>query len=351
MIKRLSTPARIIHARAPIRICDLGGWTDTWFAKHGQVLNVAVLPYVEVNIAVSPRGNDSPVTLHVEDYGDHYSFDPRTDSWERHPLLEAAITRAGIPDEIACEISIHSEAPAGGSTGTSAAVTVALLGALDCLMPGRMTPHEIAYAAHAVETEMLGLQSGIQDQLCAAYGGINFIEITDFPQAKVTQLSLPDALLSELEQRLSLIYLGKSHSSSKVHENVITDLEHAGPDNPQLESLRHAAQAGRDALAADDLAAFGRAMVENTAAQEELHPELVNPDARKVIEIARAHGALGWKVNGAGGEGGSLTLLSGPRPGEARAMLAEIRQELPASRAIPIRLSRAGLHCWETTHL
>ena len=45
-------------------------------------------------------------------------------------------------------------------------------------------------------------------------------------------------------------------------------------------------------------------MIENTEAQERLHPELVSRDAHRVIEIAKEHGALGWKVNGAGGEGG-----------------------------------------------
>ncbi len=78
---------------------------------------------------------------------------------------------------MALEITIHSAMPAGASTGTSAAVCVALIGALDALTPGRMTSHEVAYCAHRIETERLRLQSGIQDQLCAAYGALSFIEM------------------------------------------------------------------------------------------------------------------------------------------------------------------------------
>ena len=48
-------PQRIINSIAPIRICDNGGWTDTWFAGHGKVFNIGVSPYVEVQIAVYPR--------------------------------------------------------------------------------------------------------------------------------------------------------------------------------------------------------------------------------------------------------------------------------------------------------
>src|SRR5438105_6582975 len=116
------------------------------------------------------------------------------------------------PEEYALEISIHSQVPAGASTGTSAAVTVALIGALDALTPGRLTPHEVAYAAHRVETQRLKLQSGIQDQLCAAYGSLNYIEMFTYPYATVSQIQVPNAVWWELERRLVLIFLGKTHS-------------------------------------------------------------------------------------------------------------------------------------------
>ena len=39
-------------ALAPVRICDLGGWSDTWFARRGSVLNIAVKPYVQCIVEV-----------------------------------------------------------------------------------------------------------------------------------------------------------------------------------------------------------------------------------------------------------------------------------------------------------
>jgi D-glycero-alpha-D-manno-heptose-7-phosphate kinase len=98
---------------------------------------------------------------------------------------------------------------------------------------------------------------------------------------------------------------------------------------------------------AGDFPALGRAMIENTEAQGRLHPDLISRDARRIIEIARAHGALGWKVNGAGGEGGSLTLLCGPHSYEKRAMIREIEQDNPLFQNIPIYLSRTGLRVWD----
>ncbi|MHB0857188.1 MAG: GHMP family kinase ATP-binding protein [Anaerolineae bacterium] len=342
-------PLRIINSVAPIRVCDNGGWTDTWFAGHGKIFNIGVYPYVEVQIEVYPRQKrEHRVILHAENYGDRYAVSPHNarHEWVHHPLLEAAIDYMGVPADLAAQISIFSEAPAGCSTGTSAAVSVALIGALDRLTPGGMTPLEVAYTAHRIETDVLGQQSGIQDQLCSAFGGINFIEMFNYPYAAVSPIFVSNSVWWELERRLTLVFLGKSHSSSAVHEMVIQSLEDAGPECPKLEALRLTAAQSRDAMYVGDLAALGQAMASNTEAQRALHPDLISEEAQTIIDIARAYGALGWKVNGAGGEGGSLTLLSGSSMSCKRAMVSAIEQTNPLFQNIPVYLSRFGLRVW-----
>jgi D-glycero-alpha-D-manno-heptose-7-phosphate kinase len=344
-------PHFVINSVAPIRICDNGGWTDTWFAERGKIFNIGVYPYAEVQISVyNAAETKDRIVINAENYGERYVLDPTQHSsqngWNRHPLLEAAIELMKIPNHLAFEVTIHSQAPAGASTGTSAAVTVALIGGLDLLIPGRMSPHEVALAAQKVETELLHQQCGIQDQICSAYGGINFIEMSHYPYASVSQIQIPNTIWWELERRLVLIFLGKSHHSSEIHEMVIREMEDAGPDNPHLEELRQTAPRSRDAIYAGDFEAFGDAMIDNLEAQRRLNPALISPDAERIIEIAQAHGAIGWKVNGAGGDGGSLTLLCGPRSEAKRTMIREIEQENPLYKNIPIYLSRFGLRVW-----
>ncbi len=344
----------IVNSVAPIRICDNGGWTDTWFAEHGKIFNIGVYPYAEVQIVVYDADQvENRIVINAENYGERYVVDPELHSsqhgWNRHPLLEAAIEYMQVPANLGFEVTIYSDAPAGASTGTSAAVTVALIGALDSLTPGRMTPHEIALAAQKVETELLGQQCGIQDQLCSAFGGLNFIDVTQYPHASVSQIQVPNSIWWELERRLVLIYLGRSHHSSETHEMVIRSMENAGPENEHLQELRTTAARSRDAVYAGDFQALGQAMIDNNEAQRRLHPALVNADANRIIEIAREHRALGWKVNGAGGEGGSLTLLCGSRSDEKRALIREIEAESSHYKNIPIYLSRYGLRVWNHT--
>jgi D-glycero-alpha-D-manno-heptose-7-phosphate kinase len=151
---------------------------------------------------------------------------------------------------------------------------------------------------------VIGAESGVQDQLCAAFGGINHISVDDYPQAVVEPLPA----WPRLESLLTTVYLGRAHQSNEVHRQVIDRIS-AGHGEP-FGRLRAATADAYHAVVARELRTFGRAMAANTAAQAALHPELVGADARAVIETAADCGALGWKVNGAGGDGGSLTLLS-----------------------------------------
>ena len=326
-----------------MRICDVGGWTDTWFARYGRVFNIAVGPRTEVRVDAFPVGaRPQRVTVDARNYGDRYGFEPEAPP-RRHPLLEATVAVMGLPHGVAVEIAVSSAVPAGSSMGTSASTAVALVGALDALTPGRMSAPAIAAQAHRIEVETLGIESGVQDQLCAVHGGVNFIEIVSYPEAVVHRLRVPPRLRAELERRLVVVDLGEAHVSSHAHTRVIESLARRGDDGGALEALRAAADRARDAVCAGDLAALGEAMRMGTVAQAELSEELVGAPARSVIEIAAAHGALGWKVNGAGGDGGSVTVLCGgdaPAPG---AMVDELCAANGAFRQVPVRLSDTGL--------
>ena len=180
------------------------------------------------------------------------------------------------------------------------------------------------------------MESGIQDQLSAAFGGINYIEIDPYPEATVYALPTWE----ELSSLLTLVYVGRAHDSPGVHRQVIE--ESRGQGSGVFSRLRYAAVAGRDAVLSRDLDALGRSMISNTEAQRSLHPEVVGGDALRVIEVASAQGALGWKVNGAGGDGGSITILSAS--GEAKEELDRrvIRTD-PHYRVLPVEVSRFGL--------
>jgi D-glycero-alpha-D-manno-heptose-7-phosphate kinase len=328
---------------------DIGGWTDTWFAREGWVLNMAVAPPVEVQVKVfeNTERRKRRVLLHTENYGESFWMNPDKPASSPHPFLQHIVSRLAPPENLRLEINLFSPVPAGISTGTSAAVCVALLGALSRLRKGEVGLEEMVSLAHLVETEDLKQQSGIQDQVCAAYGGVCFIHMHRYPLASVERVRLEPRVWEELDRRLCLIYLGRPHLSSAMHEQVIAGLKEGGPGWKTLEKMKRLPARAKASLLGGDLEAFGEVMVENTECQRCLLAELVSPRADAVASVAGRYGASGWKVNGAGGRGGSMTVLANRDDGLKRKMLRAILALGKGIRPLPVSLSAGGLEAWE----
>lgn len=341
----MKKPLKIIHSTTPLRFNDIGGWTDTWFSGEGKVLNIAISPQVEVLVKVfeNCEEKEERVLVHARDYGDTFLVNPEKPSYDIHPMIQGALNSLPIPKELKLEVDIFSHLPAGSSIGTSASVCVALLGGLDSFSHQKHSIDDIISLAHRVETEKLRMQSGIQDQICAGYGGICFIHMFRYPQADITKLSLTEKVEEELGRRLCFVYLGKGHSSSALHERVIAALEKGGPQFQTIQELRDLAEKAKDFLINGDLESYGDVMIQNNEFQRSLHPDLISKDADSVIEIAKKFRASGWKINGAGGEGGSLSILTCQEEGQRQQMLKEINSLGRGIESIPISLSHPGL--------
>ncbi len=331
---------------APARINDLGGWTDTWFAGFGSVLSVSVQPGIECLLVVEDTGDISKggVAIKIKTTGESFYVDPNELTFKKNPIIEAVIFSEGVPKDFHTEISVRSAMPFGAGTGTSASLAVALLGTLRKLKSADCSPASLWREAHRIETEVLGLESGIQDQICASYGGICFIEIPQYPDAKISRVSLPEEIVKNLDRTLLLVFLGSAHQSSEVHTRVIEKLKSEGLDTPEIETLRKTAFKGLQALLLGDLELYGSVMIENNEAQRSLHPELIPKEADLVIEIAKRNDALGWKVNGAGGSGGSMTVLLPDEPQTIEDFKKEINElGLTDKRAMGIRIVETKL--------
>ena len=339
------TPLRVIRATAPLRINDIGGWTDTWFSGEGKVLNLAISPPAEAVIKVYPnkRKRKKRVLVRALDYGECFWMTPEEPDYSVHPHLQGAINSLCIPMGYELDISVSAPFPAASSVGTSASVCVALIGAIAALSPQTRSTDEVVSMAHRVETEKLGLQSGIQDQICAVYGGICFIHMRSYPEADVERMLLPLRLRDDLNQRLSLIFLGKAHRSSSVHDDVISTLEKGGAHFKEIIKMKDLAERARGCLIKGDLTSYGRIMIQNNECQRALHPGLISEEADAVIELAKEYKATGWKVNGAGGKGGSLTILGSRILHLRESMLREIDSLGRGIRSLRFSLSPSGL--------
>lgn len=327
-----------VTAAAPTRICDLGGWTDTWFAVHGAVCHLAVWPGIEVTL--TPGTGTAGVEVWVDEAPAPWVWHPGQAPVDApFPLLAATLDEVAPgswPGDGPLVMRVHAGVPAGASMGTSAATCVAVLRAFARL---RGTPHsmaKLAARAHAIETGRLGWQSGVQDQWAGADDAVHLLEVR-YPHVTCRTVPLTPGVRARLEATLLVLWLGRGHSSTAVHDQVVAALRDAGPDDPRLEALRGLAREGAAALACGDLEAYGACLTRNTELQRQLHPALVSEDAARLVDVAAHQGALGWKINGAGGDGGTLTLLC--RDPQQRAHLAATWASDACVRVLPVTLA------------
>ena len=331
----------------PTRICDVGGWTDTHFAKYGTVLNVATYPYVEVQIRTLQTVKSEPrIVVSVDNFNETYTLTHKIDFYDKHPLIEAAINIMKFPEDISFKINIFSYAPPGASMGTSAAVSVALIGALDALTDNYLTSHEAAKLAHSIETNELKLECGIQDQLASAYGGISYIDIYGFPNASISRIAADERFLWDLEQRLITVYIGTPHSSSEIHKKVIKSLGANAESDWRLCELRNLAFLAKNAIHSNNVFELGEIFNRNTEVQRKLHKELVCNKFEDIISVANDFNSIGCKVNGAGGDGGSITILTNGDLENKLKLITILEQK--GYYILPVRLSKHGLRVWKT---
>jgi D-glycero-alpha-D-manno-heptose-7-phosphate kinase len=335
----------IVRSRSPVRICDIGGWTDTRFAERGAVCNIAVTLFSHCLVRDRPaadteegrsaviRALDLEVGVDIADV-EKIEYDGTLD------LLKAAVKRMEMPGGF--EATIWADAPPGSGVGTSSAVSVALIAALGHFADRRLAPHAVARLAHELETKELSLECGVQDQYAAAFGGVCFMEI-EYPRVELSRLPVSPTFLWELEERFVLVYVGHSRLSDAVHRRVIERYQSGAEETVSaMETLREAAHAMKDAMMRGDVARVAEAINANWAAQKQLHPDISNETIERVFEVALKAGAVAGKANGAGG-GGTVTFLAAPG---TELNVRQALQSVPDCTVLPCQISSGGVRSW-----
>ena len=302
----------IIRAKAPLRISFAGGGTDVPpFPEQegGLVLNATINRYAYGTL--TPRDDDS-IKLESHDFGmsavfdvhEPLVFDGNLD------LVKAAIRRFAGRNSDGFNLELHSNAPPGTGLGSSSTMMVALIGLLKEHRNLPVTDYELAELAYTLERKDLGIKGGLQDQYAATFGGFNFIEFFG-DRVIVNPLRISRDTLLELEYNLLLCYTGTTRDGGRVIEDQTERLEQGNVDTVgALRAQKELAVEMKNTLLRGKLGDFG-ALLDSAWQQKKRMSARISTDRiEELYEEARAAGALGGKVTGAGG-GGYMLMYCG----------------------------------------
>jgi D-glycero-alpha-D-manno-heptose-7-phosphate kinase len=332
-----------IRSRAPLRVSFAGGGTDVApypELEGGRVLSATIDRYAYATLL--PR-TDGQFSVESADFDIRVGFDPHETSGldGKLDLVKAAVRRLSHDDPSGYDLFLSSNAPPGSGLGSSSAVMVALVGLLRHHYRLALDEYETAALAHSLERNDLGIPGGLQDQYAATFGGFNYIEF-HADRVVVNPLRISQDVINELEHNLLLVFTGVTRASGQIIDDQTSRLTAGEPQT--LEAMREQKQLAeqmKDTLVQGRLAAFAELLDAAWQTKKRFSPKITTDSIDEIYQTARAAGALGGKVTGAGG-GGYILLYCDPR---RRHRVAQALSDMGAT-SRELAFTRHGLRTW-----
>ena len=207
------------------------------------------------------------------------------------------------------EIHHDGDLPARSGMGSSSSFTVGLLHALYALQGIMPDKRRLALESIHIEQEMIKETVGSQDQVSAAYGGLNHIVFKPKGEIEVCPLILSQERRRELSSHLLLFYTGIKRTASNIAKTYVDDIE------SKEEQLKLIGRKVDEAIAiltgSQCICKFGELLHEAWEIKKSLSNQVTNDVVDEIYGRARKAGAIGGKVTGAGG-GGFLLIFAPP---------------------------------------
>ncbi|MGO8756742.1 MAG: hypothetical protein ACLQG3_01330 [Terracidiphilus sp.] len=315
-----------------MRISFFGGGTDypVWYREYGGSVLATT---IDKSCYISCR--------HLPPFFEYhsrvsYSRVENVDSNDaiEHPSVRACLQFLNMTEGV--EIHHIADLPARAGLGTSSAFTVGLLLALYALRNQMRDKHALAKEAIHVEQDLLKEAVGAQDQVSAAYGGLNRINFGQDGSIDVRRVVASTNRLAELEQHLALYFTGFSRTASEIAQEQLRVTPSKKQELYAMLQLVDEAEA----ILVDEkrpLQDFGRLLHESWQIKRSLTQKISNSSIDEIYATGLKAGATGGKLLGAGGGGFMLFYVE---PERREALAASLNKLL----CIPFSFSTQGSH-------
>lgn len=287
----------MIISKTPFRISFFGGGSDypEWFLEHGgRTLAATIDKYCYVTFRELPPFFEHRIRV-------VYSKMEAVKTCEEiaHTVVREVLRVFEIKDGF--EIHCDGDLPARSGMGSSSALAVGLINAIWAHKKLKKTEWDMASTAYYIEREKTGQMIGWQDQIQAAYGGLNIIHLE--PDNVIGVEKIPHA--DGFDKNLMLFYTGIQRLSTDISKTYEFD-----PDT--VYEMMGMVSRGAMYIMGGDVQAFGELLHESWTAKKKLSNKISNPVIDDLYGRARDKGAFGGKILGAGG-GGFLLLVVPPK--------------------------------------
>lgn len=286
----------MIITQTPFRMSFFGGGTDIeeYFREYGgAVISTTFDKYCYVTVRHLP-----PFFEYSTDIT--YSRSERVTDVEdiEHPAIRNAMKMLDMHE---LRLTYDADLPARSGLGTSSSFAVGMLNAFYALKGKYADKKKLADDAIYLERTLCGEAGGWQDQIAAAFGGLNRIEFTENGY-EVLPIVISPERKRLLNDNLLLFFTGFTRFSSDIQKANSTDKETRVAKLREMYSLVNEAEKILTSKQTD-LDDFGRLLHHTWELKRTTGSAVSTTEVDALYERGLAAGALGGKLLGAGGGG------------------------------------------------
>ena len=286
----------MIISKTPFRMSFFGGGTDmpAFFNEHGgAVISTTFDKYCYVNVRHLP-----PFMPYYSELV--YSRIERVNHIDEieHPAIREAMRMLDIHE---IRLTYEGDLPARTGLGTSSTFAVGMLHAFYALKGKYADKRKLAEDAIILERERCKESGGWQDQIAAAYGGLNRIDFGD-NSFKVSPIIIHPDRKKLLNDNLMLFFTGISRFSSEIQKDTMSQQHDKTRQLKELLSLVNDAQTILEDKHSD-MNEFGRLLDHTWKLKRDTGSKISNNEIDDLYQRGLKAGALGGKLLGAGGGG------------------------------------------------
>ncbi len=286
----------MIITKTPFRMSFFGGGTDMedFFKEYGgAVLSTSFDKYVYVNVRHLPRFFD-----YVSEFS--YSKIERVKDIEEinHPAIRNAMKMLDMKE---IRLTYEADLPARSGLGTSSSFAVGMLNAFYALKGKYVDKKKLSDDAIYLERVLCNEAGGWQDQIAAAYGGLNRINF-NANGYEVLPIIISPERKKQLNDHLMMFFTGFTRFSSEVQ---VANASIKGEKIAQLKEMMCLVDEAEQILVNNnvDLNKFGRLLDHTWKLKRQTGAAVTTNSIDGLYEKGIKAGALGGKLLGAGGGG------------------------------------------------
>ncbi|MCI5585089.1 MAG: kinase [Lachnospiraceae bacterium] len=287
----------MIITQTPFRMSFFGGGTDMeeYFKENkGAVLSTTFDKYCYVNVRHLPPFFDYRTEI-------SYSRIERVEKEEdiQHPLVRNAIQMLDMHE---IRLTYEADLPARSGLGTSSSFAVGMLNAFYALKGKYADKKRLADEAIYLERVLCAESGGWQDQIAAAFGGLNRIEF-GADGYEVHPLIISTDRKQNLNQNLMMFFTGFTRFSAEIQAD--NQKLNTQEKKRQLEEMYHLVGEAESILRNKhtNLDEFGRLLNHTWRLKRQTGSKVSTETIDMLYEQGMKAGALGGKLLGAGGGG------------------------------------------------